>query len=68
MKFSNRYLLLAFISIINILIKIGIKILLKQSLLSVIYLFEEHFALLIYNYFLITNYPKILQCFFLTRI
>lgn len=55
MKIPNRYLLLPFISIINILIKIEIKILLKQSLLNVIYLFEEHFVLLIYNYFLITD-------------
>jgi len=61
MKIPNRYLLLAFISIINILIKIEIKILLKQSLLNVIYLFEEHFVHLIYNYFLITDYSKIVN-------
>lgn len=61
MKIPNRYLLLPFISIINILIKIEIKILLKQSLLNVIYLFEEHFVLLIYNYFLITDYSKIVN-------
>lgn len=61
MKILNRYLLLAFISIINILIKIEIKILLKQSLLNVIYLFEEHFVLLIYNYSLITDYSKIVN-------